>query len=443
VDRPLPAEPEKEVAVTLVGRADNLGSEIVNFGLPLPPGFLRDASLVRIYGARGMQIEAAVRSLEPWRIDGKEGAIRSIQIQFQADSRRAKTQQVKVVFGKARGKNARRFAPVVETLIELEGLKGPRVLAIVPAKWLCDSWVVGPQVPAGGSGPYSFYDRFVEKSFAGSLQYIDSPVFDHWLFDRTTSWYKMYVRSGDRKFIEAAYQAAHFVRTHTRMEDPDAGMFVPKGSADLKYVYPRAMHIHYLLTGEERALETGKIMAKLILNKWDPVCNRGFWTPRHEGYGLLGVVHGWEPADTKTGKGRYLPIYGDMGEWLTKQKAVRDAEFPSALGFSFGTPPTACWHGGVRTKPGSRVEKFDASWKAAVKRAGNEGLLFHDLRRSAQRNMRKAGIDQSIRMKISGHKTDSMERRYNIVDIEDVKSAAKQMAKWIKGEKAKKEKGKT
>jgi hypothetical protein len=56
--------------------------------------------------------------------------------------------------------------------------------------------------------------------------------------------------------------------------------------------------------------------------------------------------------------------------------------------------------------------------------------------------MRKAGIDQSIRMKISGHKTDSMERRYNIVDIEDVKSAAKQMAKWIKGEKAK-EKGNT
>jgi hypothetical protein len=51
--------------------------------------------------------------------------------------------------------------------------------------------------------------------------------------------------------------------------------------------------------------------------------------------------------------------------------------------------------------------------------------------------MRKAGIDQSIRMKISGHKTDSMERRYNIVDIEDVKGAAKQMATWIKGEKDK------
>jgi integrase len=133
-----------------------------------------------------------------------------------------------------------------------------------------------------------------------------------------------------------------------------------------------------------------------------------------------------------------------MGEWLTKQKAVRDAEFPECPWvFFWHTADCVLGHGGVRTTPGSRVEKFDASWKAAVKRAGNEGLLFHDLRRSAQRNMGKAGIDQSIRMKISGHKTDSMERRYNIVDIEDVKSAAKQMAKWIKGEKAKKEKGKT
>jgi hypothetical protein len=34
--------------------------------------------------------------------------------------------------------------------------------------------------------------------------------------------------------------------------------------------------------------------------------------------------------------------------------------------------------------------------------------------------MRRAGVPQVIRMKISGHKTDSMERRYNIVDGEDL-----------------------
>lgn len=37
--------------------------------------------------------------------------------------------------------------------------------------------------------------------------------------------------------------------------------------------------------------------------------------------------------------------------------------------------------------------------------------------------MRRAGIPQVIRMKISGHKTDSMERRYNIVDAEDLNMA--------------------
>ncbi len=325
MDRPRPATPPNEVTVTLIGRAENLAAETVNFGLPLPPGFLNDAGLVRVSTPAGQEIEAAVRPLEPWRIDGKDGSIRSIQIQFQANFDREKTQRVKVVFGKPRRKNSSRFVPVVDTLIEPEGLKGPRVLALIPAKWLCDSWIVGPQMPATESGPYSAYDRFVEKSFPGSLKYIDSKPFDHWLFDRTTCWYKMYVRSGDTKQLEAAYQAAHFVRTHTRMDGPDAGMFIPKGSPDLKYVYPRAMHIHYLLTGEERMLEAGKIMAKLILNRWDPVYNRGFWTPRHEGYGWLGVLHGWE-------------LTGDRVYW-DKAKSYADALYQHQRQPPDGLPP--------------------------------------------------------------------------------------------------------
>jgi len=62
-------------------------------------------------------------------------------------------------------------------------------------------------------------------------------------------------------------------------------------------------------------------------------------------------------------------------------------------------------------------------WEDATNAAGIPDLHFHDLRRTAVRNMRKNNVPQVIRMKISGHKTDSMERRYNIVDDADLRDA--------------------
>jgi hypothetical protein len=56
------------------------------------------------------------------------------------------------------------------------------------------------------------------------------------------------------------------------------------------------------------------------------------------------------------------------------------------------------------------------------------GLLIHDLRRSAVRNMEQAGVSRSVAMKLTGHKTEAVYRRYAIVSSADLEEAAKRLA---------------
>ncbi|MGH9395676.1 MAG: tyrosine-type recombinase/integrase [Terriglobia bacterium] len=119
------------------------------------------------------------------------------------------------------------------------------------------------------------------------------------------------------------------------------------------------------------------------------------------------------PGETKNKKGRGLPIYGEMREWLAMQKAIRDLKHPK------------CSY--VFNNEGKLIVDFRKAWKSATRKAGLSGVLFHDLRRSAVRNMREAGIPENVAMEISGHKTRSVFERYNIVSDRDIKQAAEKM----------------
>jgi integrase len=127
-----------------------------------------------------------------------------------------------------------------------------------------------------------------------------------------------------------------------------------------------------------------------------------------------------DKGETKNDEPRSVPILdGDMRDLLMAAKKERDEKWPHSP-----------W---VFNRGGERIIDFRWAWDEACKRAGVPDLNFHDLRRTAVRNMRRAGIPQVIRMKISGHKTDSMERRYNIVDAEDLNMARELLQNRRKG----------
>ena len=69
-----------------------------------------------------------------------------------------------------------------------------------------------------------------------------------------------------------------------------------------------------------------------------------------------------------------------------------------------------------------------SSARTACRRAGVPGRIPHDFRRTAVRNMERAGVPRAAAMKLTGHKTEGVYRRYAIVSDADLQEAARKLA---------------
>ena len=117
-----------------------------------------------------------------------------------------------------------------------------------------------------------------------------------------------------------------------------------------------------------------------------------------------------EPGTTKNQEGREVTIEsGRLLELLGK--CVKDKR-PEDHVFTRGDRP---------------IRDFRNRWKNLCTAAGVPGLLFHDLRRTAARNLRAAGVPEEIIMRIAGWKTSSVFKRYAIVDNADVRAALRKL----------------
>jgi integrase len=75
------------------------------------------------------------------------------------------------------------------------------------------------------------------------------------------------------------------------------------------------------------------------------------------------------------------------------------------------------------------IKTFQKAWDKACDRAGLSGWLFHDLRRTAVRNLERAGVPRSFAMKLTGHKTEAVYRRYAIADAVALEEGVGKLAK--------------
>jgi integrase len=109
------------------------------------------------------------------------------------------------------------------------------------------------------------------------------------------------------------------------------------------------------------------------------------------------------PEMSKTSEGRVLALEGPLWDLLKRRWAGRDFRY-------------------VFHRDGLPIGDFRKAWGTACRKAGIK-RIFHDLRRTAVRDMIRAGVPERVAMSVSGHKTREIFDRYNIVNESDLRDA--------------------
>ncbi|MGB0134673.1 hypothetical protein, partial [Dokdonella sp.] len=282
------------------------GEIAVTFGIPFAPGQLADAEQLRILDEDGKEVPAHVDVTLRWH--SRDDSIRAVRVQLRTTMKSA-TRQLRFTTHARRTENVDGW-PYPEGLIDAANhLRMPAVLATLDAKWLSQSLLAGPQVPLSAGNAYDTYLK-TQYGWAAPLPASDSTA---WLFDRPSTLFKLYIRSGDVSHLRSAVESYRFYMSHLKRSGECAGgwEFGRAKACDAKYVYVEPALLAVGLTGDD-SLYTPDLI-KQMMTLWD----KGGWsgiggayrspeqnfTERHIGLGLIETVSAFEltgdPADRK------------------------------------------------------------------------------------------------------------------------------------------------
>lgn len=303
-----------------------IGDDVaVTVGIPFPPGMLRDAQEVRIEDSQGKPIAANIKPTLSWHF--ANGGIRAVRAQFRVD---LKGDRGVVRFSIDRNSDATPPPalagwPYVDGLVTgVDGVRVPGVLATLSPQWMSASLIAGPQQPAASP---SAYDHYFATQFAWAKK-LPRDEGSAWLFDRPTTLFQQYVRTGRVDYLAAAVESYRFYMAHIRRIGapgwPLCGGGFHLGQVnvcDPKYVYIQSIKLALALTGDDSQHDTALIQR--MVGSWDtggwtiPAgpytgVKQRFFTERQAGLGLLQIVSAWEI----TGDRQYLRRIDDRVGWL-------------------------------------------------------------------------------------------------------------------------------
>jgi len=129
---------------------------------------------------------------------------------------------------------------------------------------------------------------------------------------------------------------------------------------------------------------------------------------------LKGGVIRLTPRRSKTRTGRVLPISPPLQAVLARRRRLRQPQDPRV--FRRDGVPVRAWRTALR----------DACQKANVPHR-----LLHDCRRTAARNLIRAGVPERIAMLLTGHKTRAVFDRYNIVNEKELLTAGERLVAYL------------
>ena len=188
---------------------------------------------------------------------------------------------------------------------------------------------------------------------------------------------------------------------------------------------PKVQFVPYIPMLKENNVRTGFVETEAQV-RLEHACGRiGWWM-----LAMLevGCTYGWRHGSLLKMRVKQVDPHANvirLEPGTTKNKKGLEVTMPRRvrellLGCIKGKGPEDCLFTRANGKP---VRDFRRSWEKACAEAGVPGLHFHDLRRTAARNMRRGHISERVAMEVGGWKTTSVFHRYAIVDNEDIANA--------------------